>query len=792
MILKRFSFMLMGSAVLSTALLLGACGDSSSSSGTNEDDELGEVQVKAKSSSSSKKKTSSSSSDTSAKDAEDPSDLKESKSLEAPSNVTLSRLAPSVWELTFSYEGKNAESFVVQRYAPGNKSWEEYDEIDAEMTHFLIDGEKNGGYYYRLAAKNDETRSSYTKELFVSEDVGYAEGIKLTPPTAKPNVSEENVLELVLTGNYPSKSITKSIYNKDSKGKTVGSVSYEARFVTGTEKSVDTVKVSVDQSSISKTFKSVEEQCNAYAQIRVVWTDKNGVSDYGEWSDPMGTKAGTNSNLIDADKRCESKGTSDDGEDSGSKDDNKIAFAVPSNLTVKNQDVGTWMLEWAYKPVEARPEKGFIIQKLDLDKSKWENFDTTGTGVYRAMITGLTDPYNYFRVAAFDDDGKSEFSADILIAVSEADAEVLVVNPPTNLAIARIAPGVWELSWKYDVASDNPERKFIIQSSKLKDFEWTDVETDIVGNVRYYHIQGRDKIETYYRMAVVDKGDTSAFTEAVQLTPEIPYREYMALNVPVPSMSLSKYYTTAYEVDQDTATKEDVTYVHATVTFTITSNFISKYIVESEYTDVAYYEARWFTSLEHYNDYKNINCEGKKTSDGCDSCYWDEQFPYEEPSITKGAYKTDIYKLGDSIEVMTEDGTQKIRIDTSVSQYCKAHSGYDASNHYKLYLPSAEDIAMLLAAQKENEGDGEGEEDDDGDDEDNPLLDIETVTKAEWQRIMDSEVAMSECLAHNARSICGYYVQLRIVWKDRNGETDWSEWTQPYSVSSIDSDFCNN
>ena len=124
MILKRFSFMLMGSAVLSTALLLGACGDSSSSSGTNEDDELGEVQVKAKSSSSSKKKTSSSSSDTSAKDAEDPSDLKESKSLEAPSNVTLSRLAPSVWELTFSYEGKNAESFVVQRYAPGNKSWE--------------------------------------------------------------------------------------------------------------------------------------------------------------------------------------------------------------------------------------------------------------------------------------------------------------------------------------------------------------------------------------------------------------------------------------------------------------------------------------------------------------------------------------------------------------------------------------------------------------------------------------------------------------------------------------------
>ena len=743
MILKRFSFMLMGSAVLSTALLLGACGDSSSSSGTNEDDELGEVQVKAKSSSSSKKKTSSSSSDTSAKDAEDPSDLKESKTLEAPSNVTLSRLAPSVWELSFSYEGKDAESFVVQRYAPGNKSWEEYDKIDAEMTHFLIDGAKNGGYYYRLAAKNEETRSAYTKEVFVSDEAEYADGIKLTPPTAKPNVSEENVLEIVLTGNYPSKAITKSIYNKDSKGKTVGSVSYEARFVTGTEKTVDTVKVSVDQSSISKTFNSVEEQCNAYAQIRVVWTDKNGESDYGEWSDPMGTKAGTNTNLIDEDKRCEAKASSGDeggegGEGSGSEssEKSKVAFAVPSNLMVKNQDAGTWMLEWSYKPVEARPEKGFVIQKLDLENSKWEDFDTTGAGVYRAMITGLTDPYNYFRVAAFDDDGMSEFSTDVLVSVSEADVEVTVVNPPANLAIARIAPSVWELSWQYDIASDNPDRKFIIQSSKLKDFEWTDVETDIEGDVRYYRIQGRDKIETYYRMAVIDKEDTSAFTEAVQLTPEIPYREYMALNVPVPTMKFIKYYTTNYEVDKDTSTKNDVTYVDGTATYTITENFISKYIAESEYTDTMYYEARWFTSLEHYNDYKIGGCDGKKTSNGCDSCYWEEQFPYQEPSIKKGFYESDIYLPG-------KDGDK----DTTVYTYCKLSTGYSPSEHSKIYDPATD--------------------------------------KDEREALIAIEVAMSKCLQHYVRNICGYYVQIRIVWTDTNGETDWSEWTQPFSVADI-------
>lgn len=741
MILKRFSFMLMGSAVLSTALLLGACGDSSSSSGTN-DDELGEIEVKVKSSSSSKKKNSSSSSDTSVKEAEDPSDLKESSSLAAPSGFAVSRLAPSVWELSFSYDDQSeAESFVVQRFAPGNKSWEEFDEIGADMTHFLVDGASNGGYYYRLAAKNEKTRSAYTKEIFVSEEIDYAEGISLAAPTAKPNVSEENILELVLTGNYPSKKITKSVYNKDSKGKNVGGVFYEARFVTGTEKSVDTVKVSADQSSIAKEFNSVEEQCNAYAQIRVVWTDKNGVSDYGEWSDPMGTKAGTNTNLIDADKRCDSKASSEEGgEGSGSTEKTKVAFAVPTNLAVNNQDAGTWMLEWAYKPVEARPEEGFIVQKLNLDESKWEVFDTTGTGVYRAMITGLTDPYNYFRVAAFDDDGVSEFSTDVLIALTEEDAEAVVIAPPAGLTFVRIAPSVWELSWQYDITSDNPERSFIIQSSKLKDFEWTDVVTDLKGDVRYYYIQGRDKIETYYRMAVINKGDTSAFTEAIQLTPEIPYRDYMALNVPEMSSKVTKFYIDYLEVDKDTSTKSDITYIDVTATYTVGGNLVSKYIFESEYTDTVYYEARWFTSLEHYNEYKG-DCDGKKTSTECDSCYWVEAFPYEEPSIAKGYYNRDKYP-----GVLTK----------SVYDYCVDYSHYDYTQHPKLFDPATD--------------------------------------KTEWENIMATEVSMSRCLRVYLQQFCGYLVQFRIVWTDKNGETDWSEWTTPYAVGSIDgmSDICSD
>lgn len=712
---------------IAAALILSACGDSTNSENVADDDDY----IIEKSSSSSKKKsTSSSSSDL--KDAEDPSDLKESKSLDAPTGVKVERLAPSIWDLSFEYSGEDAEKFVVQRIAPGAKSWEEFDELDAELKHVLIDGADNGGFYYRIAAKNDDARSAYTQEVFVSEEIDYVDGISLDAPTAKPTVSEENILELVLTGNYPGKKITKSTYNKDSDGKTVGGVYYEARFVTGTEKQVDTVKVSSEQLSISNEFESVEDQCNAYAQIRVVWTDKNGVSDYGEWSDPMGTKAGTNSMLIDDDKICEGK-----GDEGGSSSDEDLAvFSIPANLIVKAQGTGVWMLEWTYKPVVDRPEKGFNVQKLDLENSKWVDFTQTGTGVYRAKIEGLTDQYNYFRVAAFDDDGSSEYSTDVLVTLTEEEAEQVVVNPPSGLAIARIAPSVWELSWSYDIASDNDERTFIIQSSKLKDFEWTDVDL-IDGNVRYYNIQGRDKIETYYRMAVIDKGDTSAFTEAVQLTPDVAYRDYMSPVTPVASSKLVLYYVEDYEVDKDTSTKDDLTYTDASVIFTMTSDFISKYIYESEYTDTVYYEARWFNPVNYYNSYK-LDCDGRKTADYCDSCYWDETFPYQSPSIQKDFFSSDIYAK------MAEGSSEK---DTSVVKYCRIKNDYDAANHAAIYL--------------------------------------EDTDESDRMTYMNNDLATSMCIENYLRIFCSYLVQFRIVWKDVNGETDWSEWSAPFSLSEL-------
>ena len=57
----------------------------------------------------------------------------------------------------------------------------------------------------------------------------------------------------------------------------------------------------------------------------------------------MGTKAGTNTNLVDTEKRCDSKTVPDDeGGEQGSGEKTKVAFAVPTNLVVKNQDASLY------------------------------------------------------------------------------------------------------------------------------------------------------------------------------------------------------------------------------------------------------------------------------------------------------------------------------------------------------------------------------------------------------------------------------------------------------------------
>lgn len=426
----------------------------------------------------------------------------------------------------------------------------------------------------------------------------------------------------------------------------------------------------------------------------------------------------------------------------------KEVLAAPSGFAIEKVTDSSWTLSWDYTRNDNRPEEGFEIQVLDMDAEspEWEHEGNSNADVTIYKLEGAKKAGKYYRVAAYDKCATSKESNRMQIksnGYGDAETTTPKTDIPTDVAIVRVAPSVWELSWKYSETTDNPNRKFVIQTSKLKDFKWTGVKSSdgkdqfIDGNVRHYYIQGRDKIETYYRMAVVNSGDTSAFTEAIQLTPDIAYRDYMALNVPEPSTKYSYLYTIGIEANNDTATRYDETVTQVVATFTVDNNFISKYIVESEYTDTVYYEVRWFNSLENYNYYKG-NCEGKKKNEKCDSCYWSETFPYQEPSVSKRF----------DVRADFADAAKT----TSVFKSCAASTGFSEANHEKLFDP-----------------------------------DTSASHKAEWSRILQNEFNMSLCLQSYLSDICGYYAQFRIVWKDNTngkgkGETDWSEWSAPISL----------
>ena len=720
--------------------------------------------------------------------------------LSVPTNIKLDSIGVNKYQLSWSYtDNKNRpeNGFRVQRLDLTAKTptWAAIDSTNKGVRFIIIDANKMGGYYLRVAAKDAKGTSAYSTEVQVpnadttkvaGQEIALAVPTKLTLTTLGDNQYllswQYNDNEKRPENGFKLQSLDFSAANpqwtddgttnkgvhvykidgtkkgglmfhvaaKDSKGIsayseeiTIPSISDSTGTGTidlavPTNLKVDSIGINKYQISWSYTNNKSRPENGFRLQILDLSVAKPA------WANLDSTNKGVRLYNIDATKHGgkyvriaakDSKGFSEyssevmiPNQDTTKVAGQEIDLAVPANLSLTSLGNNEYMLSWEYTDAPKRPAKGFVLQKLVIaNGNSWEDIKATvNKDVLFYKLSSDTEKY-YVRVAAKDDKGISAYS-NVMEVPKKGEGEDLT-TPPTNLTIARIAPSVWELTWDYGVTVDNPNRKFIIQSSKLKDFKWVDIGTKIDGGLRNYYIQGRDKIETYYRMAVVNDGDTSAFSEVVQLTPEIKYRDYMALDVPQPSMKFTLSFTNALEVDKDTSTKEDVTFTNAMATYTITSNFISKYIFESEYTDTVYYEARWFNSLEHYNYYKET-CEGRKHSDYCDSCYWDETFPYQEPSIRKGVYSSDSLKSGET-----------------VYEYCMATSNYNPSDHYKLF--------------------------------------VSTTPEDEWNRILYTEVDMSSCLESHVRSICGYYVQLRIVWTDKNGETDWSEWTQPYNVSDI-------
>ena len=751
--LERRPFWLIGGIALSLALAFSACDSTSNSTTVDDDEEALDDDSDSGKSGDSK----------SGKDGKDsvtvPTEM--DTKIPVPTDLKAVRLSPSMWELSFKVSDET-DGFVVQRLPQSGGSWSSYAELKSGVTRLVLDGSSKGGYYYRVASVMNKKSSAYSDEVLVSDRMEYPSGSELKVPEATPNILQDKVLELVLSGGAPGKDVVKSPYNLDSSGKAVGSVYYQARFVYGSDLTVDTVKFDVDQVSVSKTFKTTADLCNSYAQIRTVWTDKNKVSDYSDWSSPMGTKAGTDSKLVNTNNRCkadtaQSTVVTEEG-----------GLPGPTNPKVEQLSDGKWMMQWDYTPSEDRPETGFIVQKLDTEKSKWTEVDSTGNGVYRCVLGKLTDTYNYFRVVAYDKDGRSAYSADVLAANGgTATGDGGQLQTPNGLTFVRIAPSVWEMSWKYDIAAEKPENQFIIQSSKLKDFEWKTIAT-IKGENRVFLVDGLDKLETYYRIATTDGVDTSLFSEAVQLTNAFPFRADLNPVTPELSISLGLGVYTGYEVNMDTSSKDEI-YVGASVAYDIKKSMVDKNIYESDYTDTVYYEARWFTPTQYdpRGDQVDLFNEGKLEDRENLGVSWDEAYHYSEPAIAVAA------SWGDSIILKNGDVV-------TILEQCEEAYGYnDIINGFEADTLKDDDGKVVMQGGKpvvEYTDVSASIED---------IIDgAVTIDKASFLRAERISKNTALCIQSYARRLCDYRIQVRVVWKDTNGETAYSEWTLPTGIES--------
>lgn len=482
-----------GATALAALFSFSACSDNAKTLDDEYDDE-DSIDLEMSSGNSSNSKKSSSSSVPELSDIltdVDQDDLQETDNVTKPSGISIERLAPSVFQLSWEYTGaaNTLSGFAIQRLAPTSTVWEDVGAVGPTTSHLVIDGSSNIDYYYRLASFYGKSRSAYSDEVLVSRNTTYLSDLDFPKvPSAVANIDRDSMLEFVLTGDYPSQSVQHSVYNYDSSGKKKGDVYYEARFVYGSSYSVDTVKFTLDRGVVNKKFKSIEDQCNSFGQIRVVWKDKNGALDYSDWTTPIGTKTGTTSGLSgNLEEHCGAVVVSENG------------FAVPSD--VKASQVGSvWMLEWAYNEVPDHPQAGFVIQKLNLKESKWEDVGQTGTGVMRFSIGVPTDEYSYFRVAAIDKDKvRSSYSGDVLITVS---SEECVLSAPTDLEAHEYSEKQMTLAWNFEDNPNRPIKGFRIESLNMKTNEWTSVKTvkpevlkyliDVSSSIRYFRVVAFD------------------------------------------------------------------------------------------------------------------------------------------------------------------------------------------------------------------------------------------------------------------------------------------------------------
>ena len=223
-----------------------------------------------------------------------------SGNLAAPKSLTATRLAPSVWQLSWSYERSATcaeKKFIVQKLNvkdPGS-DWTDLPAIESGIHYLILEGyEGNIGNRYRVKAINGENSSEFSNTLELNTLIQYNVEFNFKAPTLKSAVykttSGKYEMKLTVVDNFPNRAME----NNGDYANYTASIEYEFRWFKDEDVQPVITKVATGGETVIvlNTFTNRYEVCNAYAQVRTIWTDNLGGEEKTEWSKPSGSMPG--------------------------------------------------------------------------------------------------------------------------------------------------------------------------------------------------------------------------------------------------------------------------------------------------------------------------------------------------------------------------------------------------------------------------------------------------------------------------------------------------------------------
>lgn len=168
------------------------------------------------------------------------------------------------------------------------------------------------------------------------------------------------------------------------------------------------------------------------------------------------------------------------------------------------------MLTWSYTQDEVA-ETGFIIQRLNIDESAWEEVGRSNAEVYHYLLNGEECSGYYYRVAAYNDDGSSSWSSEVYIEATTTSEDEAVLASPSSLSSAQLSTTRWILTWGYTQEENAPESGFIIEQLDLATSEWVEVGR-ASAEVYHYLLSGENYAGYYYRVCAYNESDTSDYS----------------------------------------------------------------------------------------------------------------------------------------------------------------------------------------------------------------------------------------------------------------------------------------